>query len=106
MPEERGVRLNDKGFLVQDIMPDAQTSISGEMLWDLAMRRRACAMDISGLSRMESWNLWHNVLRMAMFGATAAWLRGHSLAAGEECRPRSVQADCREVHGRGQGKVG
>ena len=44
-PEVKGLRITPDGLLLQDIAPDPSTDLSGEFLWDYALRRRACAGD-------------------------------------------------------------
>ena len=62
-PEIRGLRVAKDGTLVQDSEPDPCTDISGELLWDAAMRRRALAAHVSGLIRFLTKNKWTEVLK-------------------------------------------
>ena len=65
MPEIKGLRLAERGLLVQDIAPDPSTNINSEFLWDYAVRRRAAAADIAGLMDFEIMNSWHEILKAA-----------------------------------------
>ena len=56
-PEVKGLRLSKDGFLMQDVMPDTKTELSGEFLWDYALRRRALAGDIAGLISYEAMDM-------------------------------------------------
>ena len=58
-PEVRGLRITEEGLLLQDVAPDPSTDISGEFLWDYAVRRRAVAADIAGLCAFRTMDLWH-----------------------------------------------
>ena len=63
-PEVKGLRLDPStGVLTQDLQSDAVTDLSTELLWDYALRRRACSGDISGLQKFETSNLWHDNLK-------------------------------------------
>ena len=64
-PEIKGLRLDAAtGTLLQDVAPDKLTDLSTELLWDFAVRRRACAGDVSGLITFESMNDWHEELKV------------------------------------------
>ena len=65
-PEVKGLRLSDKGMLVQDIAPDPSAPLSGELLWEFALRRRAIAGEIVGVLAFSTANLWHDTLRSAI----------------------------------------
>ena len=54
--------MNDT-LLMQDMAPDPQTDISGELLWDFALWRRAAAADIAGMLTYESMDSWHDSLK-------------------------------------------
>ena len=62
-PEIRGLRIGNNGSLIQDTEPDPRTDVSGELLWDFAMRRRALAAHISGLIRFATKNGWSETLK-------------------------------------------
>ena len=62
-PEIRGLRISAEGLLLQDIAPESTTDLSGEFLWDYALRRRACAADIAGLLPFEVMDAWHETLK-------------------------------------------
>ena len=63
-PEIKGLRIDPvSGALMQDVVPDKLTDLSSELLWDFALRRRACAGDISGLIGFEAMNTWHEDLK-------------------------------------------
>ena len=53
-PEIKGLRLTKDGFFQQDSNPDGRTDLSGEFLWDYALRRRSVAFDIGGLMTHET----------------------------------------------------
>ena len=44
---------------------EGSADLSGEMRWDLAMRRRGLAMEISGLMSFDAHSLWHEAMRTA-----------------------------------------
>ena len=62
-PEVRGLRITPEGLLLQDVTPDPNTNISGEFLWDYAVRRRALAADVAGLCEFATMDLWHEALK-------------------------------------------
>ena len=62
-PEVKGLRITPEGLLLQDVARDMTTDLSGEFLWDFALRRRACAGDVSGLISFEAQNEWQEVLK-------------------------------------------
>ena len=62
-PEVKGLRITTDGLLLQDVAPDPTTPLSGEFLWDYALRRRACAGDIAGLMTFESAHAWQELLK-------------------------------------------
>ena len=62
-PESKGLKLSKDGMLMQDVAPDSHTNLSGEFLWDYAMRRRSLAADISGLLRFETADKWTETLK-------------------------------------------
>ena len=63
-PEIKGLRLCPiTGTLMQDVAADKPTDLTSELLWDFAVRRRACAGDISALMTFESMNEWHEDLK-------------------------------------------
>ena len=62
-PEIRGFRVGKDGTLVQDSEPDPATDVSGELLWDCAMRRRALAANIAGQILFATKNSWTEVLK-------------------------------------------
>ena len=62
-PESKGLKLSKDGMLMQDVAPDSHTNLSGEFLWDYALRRRSLAADISGLLRYEAANAWTETLK-------------------------------------------
>ena len=43
-PAVKGLRITTDGLLLQDVATDITTKLSGEFLWDFALRRRACAV--------------------------------------------------------------
>ena len=101
-PEVKGLRLNEKGMLVQDIAPDPNTSLSGELLWEYALRRRAIAGEIAGLIQFDTTNLWHDILKSALLSTpppghravTYAQLRAADLKVfslvSEECNDGTI----------------
>ena len=62
-PDVKGLRITPDGLLLQDVAKDFKTEISGEFLWDFALRRRACAGDVSGLLCYEAQNEWQEILK-------------------------------------------
>ena len=62
-PEIRGLRVCSDGTLTQDTEPDPLTDLSGELLWDFALRRRALAAHVSGLIRFMTKNSWSETLK-------------------------------------------
>ena len=58
---------------------ELQTNISGEMLWDYAIRRRSLACDIGGLMVFESGNAWHESMKEALLKTP---LQGAAPSAG------------------------
>ena len=57
------MRLTPEGLLLQDASPEIVTDVSGEFLWDYALRRRACAADIAGLLPYDAMDSWHEALK-------------------------------------------
>ena len=62
-PEIKGLRITPEGLLQQDAVPDPTTDVTGEWLWDYALRRRAGAGDISGLINFATMDSWHETLK-------------------------------------------
>ena len=62
-PDVKGLRITPEGLLLQDVAKDFKTEISGEFLWDFALRRRACAGDVAGLLTYEAQNEWQEILK-------------------------------------------
>ena len=65
-PELKGLRLTEDGGLTQDVGKELTTCISGEMLWDYAIRRRSLACDIGSLMVFESGDSWHEQMKEAL----------------------------------------
>ena len=66
--EVPGLKLVDSGSGVSFVpMPanEPNADLSGEMRWDLAIRRRGLAMDVAGLLTYESHMAWHERMRMS-----------------------------------------
>ena len=63
-PEVKGLRLTPDGLLLQDVAKDTVTDISGELLFDYALRRRALAAEIAGLCSFKTMNTWHETLKV------------------------------------------
>jgi len=54
IPEERGLRLTPQGTIaLTKIVDGPSADLRGEILWDLALRRRALAADVAGLMTFE-----------------------------------------------------
>ena len=69
-PEIKGLRLDPAtGTLLQDVAPDKCTDLATELLWDFAVRRRACAGDVSALITFEAMNGWHEDLKEHLLAA-------------------------------------
>ena len=79
-PEILGLRVGSNGSLVQDTEPDPLTDVSGELLWDFAMRRRALAAHISGLIRFMTKNKWSETLKRYLMTTPPAGYRRVSWA--------------------------
>ena len=62
-PDVKGLRITQDGLLLQDVAKDMKTDLAGEFLWDFALRRRACAGDVSGLITYEAQNEWQELLK-------------------------------------------
>ena len=62
-PELKMLRVIDNSLLMQDVQPDKTTEISGEILWDLALRRRSAAAEIAGVCTFDSMDAWSEVLK-------------------------------------------
>ena len=62
-PEIKGLRITESGLVLQDVAPESSTDISGELLFDYALRRRALAADIAGLCSFQTMNSWHETLK-------------------------------------------
>ena len=62
-PIVRGLRITSEGLLMQDVTPDLNTDVSGQFLWDYAVRRRALAAEIAGLCDYTPMNRWHETLK-------------------------------------------
>ena len=66
-PVLKGLRLTQDGMLTQDISDDhLKADLSGDFMWDFALRRRSAAMDIAGLLTYEAADLWHQHLKTVM----------------------------------------
>ena len=61
--ESKGLKVSKEGLLMQDVAPDSHTNLSGEFLWDYALRRRSLAADIGGLMRFEVADAWTETLK-------------------------------------------
>ena len=59
----KGLRFKPDGLFVQDVTPEFSTSLAGEFLWEYAMRRRAVALDLSGLCSYQTAEKWTDVLK-------------------------------------------
>lgn len=96
-PEIKGLRLNADGVLLQDIAPEQHCDLSGEFLWDYALRRRACAADIAGLMTYEAANLWTETLKAFFLRPPPAGYRKvgwPQLKAADQALWRYVGAKC------------
>ena len=62
-PKVIGLQVGVDGRLFQETEKDLRTEFSGEMLWDFALRRRACAADVAGLATFEAINLWTETMK-------------------------------------------
>ena len=63
--EEPGLKLNAEGVFVQTPAKGPDADVSGELRWDLALRRRCLAMDVAGLCSFEAGVLWHEAMKAA-----------------------------------------
>ena len=97
-PEVKGLRIDPAtGVLTQDLQSDAVTDLSTELLWDYALRRRACAGDIGGLLTFETANLWHDNLKCYLLKAAPPGYRKISwsqLKEADQALWRYVQEKC------------
>ena len=67
IPEERGLKLTPHGTLALTETADGPNAdLRGEMLWDLALRRRALAADVAGLMSFECSLRWHETLKVEL----------------------------------------
>ena len=62
-PAIKGLRITTDGLLLQDVATDITTKLSGEFMWDFALRRRACAGDIAGCISFEAQHAWQETLK-------------------------------------------
>ena len=92
---------------------EPNTDLSGEMRWDLAIRRRGLAMDIAGLCTYENHMLWHEKMKVSYLrepppgyrrpdwaqlrnADRELWTRvAHSCSAGCKAKPGSTKNDLR-----------
>ena len=99
-PEIKGLRLDPvTGTLMQDVAPDKHTDLASELLWDFAVRRRACAGDISALIAFESMNEWHEDLKAHLLEKPPPGYRKVSwsqLLEADKALWRYVQEHCPE----------
>ena len=79
-PEIKSLRVVDGNLLMQDMQKDKLISISGELTWDAALRRRSAAADISGLCRFEAMDSWSNIMRQHLLQPPPAGYRPVSWA--------------------------
>ena len=94
-----GERAVPHGALMQDIAPEKQTDSTTQLLWDFALRRRACAGDISGLIGFEAMNDWHEDLKDHLLSTPPPGYRKVSwvqLAEADKALWRFVQQYCPE----------
>ena len=64
--EEPGLRLNADGTFNAARTQWTNTDTSGELLWELAMRKRGVAFDIAGVCVYEASQLWVEKLRASL----------------------------------------
>ncbi len=63
-----GLRLVERegaAFFDQVPVHEGSADISGELRWDLAMRRRGLAMDVAGLMTYDTHSQWHEAMKRA-----------------------------------------
>ena len=63
--EDPGLKLLSDGTFAQARNAGPDADLSSELRWDLALRRRAIAMDIAGLCTFEGARLWHEKLKVS-----------------------------------------
>ena len=63
--EDPGLKLAADGTFVQSNHVGSGADLSSELRWEDALRRRALAMDMSGLCAYDVADLWHEKLRRA-----------------------------------------
>ena len=63
--EVPGLKLNEEGHFVPATAKGPTVDVSGELRWDLAMRRSCVAMDVAGLCTFETATLWHEAMKAA-----------------------------------------
>ena len=98
-PEIPGLRLTADGTFKQDVNPDGRTDLSGEFLWDYALRRRSVAMDIGGLLNFETGDQWTETLKEHVLKTPPPGYRKVSWAqirAADEALWTTVQRLCEE----------
>ena len=61
-PEVKGLRLQGDKLLVDSDGPQLTMEVTGELIWEMAMRRRAAAGDIGGLVSFAAQEQWHQEL--------------------------------------------
>ena len=74
--EVKALRLSPEGFLLRDVAPETTTDISGELLFDFALRRRALAAYVAGLCSFRTMDQWHELLKAYLLKEPpAGWRR-------------------------------
>jgi hypothetical protein len=97
------------GFLMQTATePDPGADISSDLLIDLALRRRALAADIAGLSTYETFHLWSEVMKAAFLSDPPPGYARVSIAqlrSADEEVFRIVAEKCREGTNKAPGEA-
>ena len=86
-PEQKVLRLNADGLLLQDVEPDPTTVLTGEFLWEYALRRRSIACDLAGLCKYSVMDRWTEVLKSYLLKEASAGYRKvgwHQLLAADK----------------------
>ena len=95
--EVPGLKLTPEGVFVPVPNTGPDADLAGEMRWDLALRRRCLAFDVSGLSAFETANLWPEVLKAAYLRVPpkgylrVSWLQ---LLEADKALFRKIAEDC------------
>ena len=74
-PEVKSLRITSEGVLLQDASADMLCDVTGgELMWEQALRRRACAGQIGGLLTYDVHEQWHRELaRLLLLPAPAGY---------------------------------